>query len=163
MYSAVSVLADRPVAAAATIARLEQDSPDGRAVAAPGVRRARQGLARTGHVEVGDTKIGELLVRVPAADGELWPPIVVCELLEEMQSDNLDDGMYLGVVNGRGVTTRFPGDGGEQEMALVTKYEAAVRKPVAHFRATRVLRRLVGHYRDLARREDERRDLGDFQ
>lgn len=126
------------------------------------VAAARGALRESGHAEVGDVRVGEVLARVPAGADGIWLHEAVRELLEELQADGIDDGVFLGVVNGRGVTCRSPRDGGEQEAALAARYAAAAQALNDHRRTARVLRRLADNYRDDARREDDRRDLNEF-
>jgi hypothetical protein len=128
------------------------------------VRGARDALRTSGHTEVGDGRIGEVLARAPVGADGVWPHEAVRTLLEEVESDRLDQGVYLGRVNGRGVTCRSPDAGGEQEWRLAEQYErwaSAVATPSP--RAARVLRQLASSYRSHARREDAERDLDEFR
>jgi hypothetical protein len=123
---------------------------------------ARESLRQSGHDEIGDQKVGEVLARVRGGDSEMWPPACVRELIEDFSSESLEEGFYLGVVNGREVTVRSPYDGGEQEVALADRYARLAESASATPRVARVLRMLSDRYRGDARREDERRDLNEF-
>lgn len=72
---------------------------------------AREAFRQSGHDGVGDQEIGKVLARVRAGEDEAWPPACVRELLEDLCSESLEEGFYLGVMNGRGVTVRSPFDG----------------------------------------------------
>jgi hypothetical protein len=51
----------------------------------------------SGHSEVGDQQIGEVLSRVPAGGDGAWPHEEMRELLEDLASDHIETGVYLGV------------------------------------------------------------------
>lgn len=126
------------------------------------VLSARQALQESGHGETGDYQIGAVLARSPAGADGIWPHEAVRELLEELRSEDIEEGIYFGVVNGRGVTVRSPDDGGALETVLAQRYSNWATSLAAYPRAARVLRRLADNYRDYARREDEQRDLNEF-
>ncbi len=52
----------------------------------------------------------------------MWPCEEICDAIEETNSDDLDDGFQVGVLNSRGVTCRSPLDGGDLERKEATKY-----------------------------------------
>jgi hypothetical protein len=124
---------------------------------------ARQAFASTGHQEVGDGRIGEVLARSPlGADGH-WPHEAVRRLIEELQSENIEDGVFLGVVNGRGVTTRSLNTGGEPERELASRYTRWATALAGSFpRTTRVLQQLQNSYLQDGRRHDDHRDLNEY-
>jgi hypothetical protein len=65
----------------------------------------------------------------------------------------------MGKINQRGITTRSPQDGGEQERDLVTKYRGfAERCKVCWPRTSLVLRRIADRFELQARQHDERAD-----
>jgi len=127
------------------------------------VATAREALRASGHAELGDEQIGEVLARVPVGSDEIWPHECLRTLLEEWASNAIEDGVYLGRVNGRGVTSRLPETGGEPEHALSERYGSWAATVAPLFpRTARVLRRLADSYRSDARREDDSRDLDEF-
>jgi hypothetical protein len=71
----------------------------------------------SGHLEVADSKIGEMLASWPQPKDEntMWPCEEICDAIEEANSDDLDHGFQIGIRNSRGVTTRSPLDGGDLE------------------------------------------------
>jgi hypothetical protein len=140
----------------------ENGSVDGDALRS-WVQLAREALERSGHVEIGNKAIGTMLARVPPGADGVWPHESVRELLEELRSDDIERGLFFGVINNRGMSCRSPTDGGEQEMALVQKYENWATALMASTpRTARVLRQLAKNYRADARREDDQRDLNEF-
>ena len=75
----------------------------------------REKLAAVDRADIGDEKIGTALASSPADSNGEWPGEAVRNLLERLQSDNVERGLNIAIHNQRGVTTRSPTDGGEQE------------------------------------------------
>jgi fermentation-respiration switch protein FrsA (DUF1100 family) len=87
----------------------------------------------------------------------------VRSLLEELTSDRIETGLYIGVVNARGVTCRAHDTGGEPERALAEQHRAWASALAASApRAAGVLRRIAENYSSDAKREDDQRDLNEF-
>ena len=75
------------------------------------------------------------------------------DLLEEAQSEQIEQGFQIEMANGRGATWRDPEDGGEQERALAKKYAVVARGFAGKWpRTAAVFRRLVSGYEQDARR-----------
>jgi DNA-binding transcriptional ArsR family regulator len=128
------------------------------------VTGARGALRESGHAAVGDHVIGEVLSRAPVGADDVWPHEAIRNLLEDLKSDDLDEGLYLGVLNGRGVTSRSLDAGGALEREAAAKYSRwAAALAFASPRTARVLRDIAEHYERDARREDEERDLREFR
>lgn len=70
--------------------------------------------------EVGDHAIGKILSSCPIGADGIWPCEPVRQALEEIASNDIAEGMRIGVYNSRGVTWR--GKGGDQERDLAKKY-----------------------------------------
>ena len=66
---------------------------------------ARSLCRESGHLEVADSKIGEMLASWPQPEDEntMWPCEEICDAIEEADSDDLDHGFQIGVRNSRGV------------------------------------------------------------
>ncbi|MFG1625449.1 hypothetical protein [Kribbella sp. NPDC049227] len=112
-------------------------------------------LETTGRAGHGLRNLGEVLVRTPPDADGVWPGEVVRDFLEERQSDEIESGLYLAIVNGRGVTTRGLEEGGERERDLKAKYETdAVKISDVAPRAAAVLRGVARSYDRDARRND---------
>ena len=88
------------------------------------LERAMEMLAEQGRTEVGLHHIGQVLGHTPPDADGTWPGLVVRDLLEEVQLDHIETGLYLHIVNGRGVTSRGLEDGGDQERTLAATYRA---------------------------------------
>jgi hypothetical protein len=77
--------------------------------------------------------------------------------LEEVQSKDVEDGLEIQVYNNRGITSRGPAEGGDQERDVVAQYRAQADDLAdAWPRTAAVLRRLAdGFDRDARRYDDE--------
>lgn len=113
-------------------------------------------LAERGRTEVGLQHIGQVLGHTPPDADGTWPGIVVQDLLEEVQLDHIETGLYLHIVNSRGVTSRGLEDGGDQELRLASDYR--VKAEALADSAPRVaglFRRIAASYESDARRNEE--------
>lgn len=92
------------------------------------VERARERLAGIDRLDVGDQQIGTALASSPGDPNGDWPSRAVRDLVERLESDDIDNGISMAIYNRRGVTTRGITDGGAQERELVDSYRAQSRK-----------------------------------
>jgi len=106
-------------------------------------------------LEVSDITIGQVLAYAPAeADGS-WPCIPVREVIENVESSELERGLVTGVLNKRGVVSKALYEGGKQEHDLAAQYEGFASKCQASWpRTSAALRIIVRSYEEDARRED---------
>ena len=124
------------------------------------VSDARLALADADRADVGDEVIGEALAWSPPGEDGLWPAEPVRDLVESIGSTQLAAGLHIGVINRRGVTTRSPYDGGEQERKEAAKYAAWAREAASRWpRTSRILRGLAESYERDAQREDARAEV----
>ena len=91
------------------------------------VDRARNRLAEVDRAVIGDQMIGEALAVSPPDPGGDWPCLAVRKLIERLQSDDIELGLHVALRNQRGVTSRSPTDGGDQERQLVATYREKSR------------------------------------
>lgn len=119
------------------------------------VKRARFHLSTIDRSDIGDEQIGQLLSgSLPGADGA-WPAEGVREVIETIGSRELENGLYVGRLNARGITTRRPYDGGDQERSLAATYRQWARQVKPQWsRTARVLQQLADNYEWDARRQD---------
>ena len=74
---------------------------------------------------VTDLKIGEWLSDWPYKKNlELWPDPIIAELLDQEDAEDIRRGFYTGVHNSRGVSSRSPYAGGDQERKIADKFIA---------------------------------------
>jgi hypothetical protein len=71
---------------------------------------------------IADQQIGRVLRWVSDDPDDMWPNRVVRDLIERIESRDLETGLEIGLHNSRGVTWRGLTDGGAQERALQAKY-----------------------------------------
>ena len=126
------------------------------------IRDARELLAASNRTEVGDLLLGETLSGSPEDDDGLWPAEPVRDVIELVQSEELEQGIATGVANARGVVTKGLREGGRQEWALHARYEqladgANDRWP----RTAAMLRSIAQSYRREAEEEDKRAALSE--
>jgi len=120
---------------------------------------ARSLCRDSGHLEVADSKIGEMLATWPQPENGnvMWPCEEICDAIEEANSDDLDHGFQIGIRNSRGVTTRSPLDGGDLERKEAAKYRRwAEHCDIDWPRAAASLRSVADSYDFDAQHEDAR-------
>ena len=106
-------------------------------------------------VKGGLIAIGRMLRWGPGERDGVWPAPVICDIIQELSSDLVDDHFQGAVYNSRGITSRGPFDGGEQERQLAKQYEDYAMKLDAKWpRVTAILRQLAAGYRSEAKRHD---------
>ena len=85
----------------------------------------------------------------------VWPCEPVRELLDEPWASKLREGFVHGTLSKRGVTSRHPYEGGDQERELAAMYrQHAEALCTSHPRTASALTRLVDYYNHDALRED---------
>lgn len=118
------------------------------------VQNVRDRAGELGRVEVADLCIGRLLSTAPAGADDVWPCEPVRQVLEDVQSKKMVQGVSMGRFNSRGVVTR--GRGGDQERDLAVEYRKAESAlEFSHpFVATALLGDLANQYERMAKHED---------
>lgn len=120
------------------------------------IAEARELLDQADRLVIGEQEIGQMLGRMTDTVDGSRPAVEVRELLEELRSENIALGVYLAIVNSRGVTWRRPEEGGDQERVLAADYrrrakDAAYRWPIT----AEILRGIADGLEREAQREDE--------
>lgn len=105
----------------------EDSSVDAEALRA-WVVRARELAAECGRTEVADIYIGHVLAFSPIDPDGIWPHRAVRNLIEELENPVIERGWRTQIFNNRGITTRMPTDGGEQERTLAERYQNDARQ-----------------------------------
>lgn len=118
------------------------------------IHEARSLLAQRGRGKIGDLSIGKILRYVPSGPDELdeiWPPVLVRNVLEDLESDHLEQGLIVEINNSRGVTTRRLTEGGDLERELAEKYQVfAEELRVEWPRTANMLERIAQGYEHYA-------------
>jgi hypothetical protein len=119
------------------------------------VGAARTLLTQKGLIKVGDINIGHVLRYVPEDADGVWPTIAVRELIDDVASQDLEQGILAEVYNSRGATFRDLNSGGKEERALAKKYSDYARKLGTRWpRTRRMLEQIAEQWERDARRED---------
>lgn len=120
------------------------------------VKDARAQAHAIGRAEVADDFIGKILSASPMGADGAWPAEPVREVLDLYRNSTMLEGFGIGKSNRRGVTTRMPRDGGQQERDLVAQYRAwSAVVGAEHPYTAKALDRLALRYEHDAQREDE--------
>lgn len=118
---------------------------------------AREACQAARRGPIGDEKIGEVLARAVVGEDGVWPPRAVREVIEQVRSESVETGLFIGRLRLMGTSTRAIGEGGRQERNLAEEYRrhAAACGP-GFLRTVAILNRLAESYEADARREDAR-------
>ncbi|MBL4844157.1 MAG: hypothetical protein JKY65_01415, partial [Planctomycetes bacterium] len=126
------------------------DSVDQQALL-PWVRGAREALVDIGRLEVGDEKIGEMLSGSPIGEDGAWPHPAIREVIDEVLSTDLEQGIALGKFNSRGV---HGCDGGASERSRAEDCRRSAQIVQARWpRTAAMLRRMAARHSDTSERE----------
>ena len=118
------------------------------------VKTVREGCAELARLDIADIYLGKLFSCAPEGKDGIWPCEPVREVMEDIQSEKISNGVCTGLYNSRGAHSR--GEGGDQERALAEKYREWARAlQYSHsFVASSVLMGMVRMYEHDANRED---------
>jgi hypothetical protein len=120
------------------------------------VDEAQHLLSEAERYRVGAVHIGQVLVSAPTGSDGRWPHEAVRDLFEELQSDELEEGFYIELLNRRGVTSRGLEDGGAQERELAEQYAADAKHVADRWpRVAAVLRKIAKSYENQAQQNEE--------
>lgn len=127
------------------------------------VRSARKLCAALKRGAISDERLGNLLSYSPAGSDGVWPHPAVRDLIEEISSRHLEEGISIGVYNSRGVVTKSPGEGGGQERELSATYRTFSEATATQWpRTSALLRQIAEQYDREARAEDIRSEQLDL-
>ncbi|WP_444942460.1 hypothetical protein ACJJI3_11025 [Microbulbifer sp. ZKSA004] len=125
------------------------------------VSLAREQLIECGRLEIGDLYIGKYLSKCHSDEEDgIWPKKSVRDVIESLKSQSFEEGIINGKLNSRGITTRHPYAGGQQERTLADRYQTDSESvQLIYPRTAKILRELADHYRSDANRHDQTVDL----
>lgn len=113
---------------------------------------------------VGDTHIGQVLAFAMPDENGNWPPEPVCKIIDETQSESLDNGFSCGIFNKRGVSSKTLFEGGEQEKMLAEQFKSyASALSTSYPRTAAILTKVAEGYKNKARREDQDASIRDLE
>ena len=113
-------------------------------------------------VKVIDSVVGDILGDIPRDDN--YPPRALCELVESLNSDNVDQSIRTRICNSRGITVRAKNEGGNQERSIVSRFEDYREKTkLLYPRMTKIFDDLINGYKRMAGHEDEEAIIADLE
>ena len=121
------------------------------------MNEARAGLEAAGRLPIGLTVVGQMLSGSPHGRDGLWPCAAVMEVIEEVESTDLEEGVAVGVHNRRSSGVKDAGVGGAAERELAQEYDGySIAARAKHRRTARMLRGIAESYGRAADSEDRR-------
>lgn len=106
--------------------------------------------------------IGQMLRWGPEEKEGVWPAPAICDILQQLSSDIVDEGFLTAIYNSRGTTSRGPFEGGIQERQLADRYESYASKLDAQWpRVAAILRQLAAGYRSEGKIHDQEAEKGE--
>ena len=113
--------------------------------------------------EVAETHLGGLLARFARhRSWDDWLPDSILDFINRPENTGLRNRFEMGVSNARGVTSRSPYDGGEQERHLAVRYrELSTRYGNSHPRVSTMLISIAEDYERDATRHDDQAAVGE--
>ncbi|MCK5225994.1 MAG: hypothetical protein KAQ89_04690, partial [Planctomycetes bacterium] len=125
------------------------------------ITESRKLAEEAGLLSVCDSRIGEILSCSPESTDGTWPCVEVRDILEEVQSEFIEDGFQVGKYNQRGVICRDKG--GKLEWDLSQKYRAYAEKVRIKWpRTASILEGLASTYEREAKEWDKRTELEEY-
>jgi len=120
------------------------------------VRQAIALLEKEELMKGGLSAIGQMLSWGPNERDGVWPASPICDIVQDLSSEYVDESFRIAIYNSRGTTSRGPYDGGGQERQLAKRYENYAAKLDAQWpRVAAILRHLATGYRSEAKRHDQ--------
>jgi hypothetical protein len=109
-----------------------------------------------------DLVVGNILGDIPRDSN--YPPQALCELVEDLHNDTVDQTISTSIYNSRGVTIRAFNAGGDQERSIVSKFEEYKEKTsLLYPRMTEIFNRLIRIYKQEAGRLDDEALIADLE
>lgn len=124
------------------------------------IDEARQLCQQRDRATLGDQTLGQILAHAPAGEDDVWPGLPARDILNRPELEAMRAGFRIGAINKRGMTSRAPDEGGNQERTLAQSYlDNAEAMATSHPYLAETLRQLAQHYQADARREDDEAGL----
>jgi hypothetical protein len=134
---------------------LQEDGSVDEAVLQGWVSKVRELAGARGRGRVADSYVGKVLASAPVDPDGDWPHAAVRNMLEMLESKEVETGFEIAIHNSRGVVTRSLNEGGVQERALAEKYRKYAEALGDQWpRTAAVLRRVSVSYQAEADEED---------
>ena len=106
-------------------------------------------------LEVADAQIGQVLAHY-TENIDLWPPIEIASIIEEINTDSMKNNFYASTKNKRSSSVRGPFDGGEIERNHAKHFQKFASAHKYRFpNVSKVLKDIANAYIFEARKMDE--------
>jgi hypothetical protein len=119
------------------------------------VDATRTKLREIDRASVGDRQIGEVLANAQRAEDGSRITEAIRNILEDLDSDDIDRGLELAIYRERGFTMRGVIEGGAQERNLAQDFRTQSEAAKASPRTRKLLKRIAETYERQARRIDQ--------
>lgn len=120
------------------------------------ITTVRKMAEESGRLKAADVQIGSVLAQYPENE-EPWPPMEICKIIEEINTDTLKSSFSSAVFNKRGSSTRGTFDGGNIERGHAEYFRKQANTIKYEFPETaKILNNLALGYEADAKRMDER-------
>lgn len=118
------------------------------------VNEVRKLANESGRDDIVDLYIGQLLAHSkPNLTSGSWPPAAVASVLEQIASDNIEDGIVTERFNMRGVYVKPDGEGGLQEREFALRYRQWAGQATS-IRTAAMLEQIAERWEEDAKRAD---------
>jgi len=136
------------------------------------INQAREFAKASDRLRFAEAKIGFILAKYPETNQKMdpekelnWPPDILCEIMEEINSEALFDNFRTSTYNKRSFSSRGAFAGGKREWHIATYFrKLATLKAIRFPHIAAILENLAKDFEHQARNEDERaeRDRLDY-
>lgn len=120
------------------------------------VNKVRELAASSDRTEVVDMLIGQVLAKYPEEKDKVWPPDIICEVIESINTRSLKNNFSAAIFNKYGSSSRGPFDGGDRERNLSAYFSGLAKERKAYPNVSAILTDLSKEYLETAKQEDDR-------
>ncbi|MBA2861103.1 hypothetical protein [Methanococcus maripaludis] len=120
------------------------------------VNDIRELATKHGRLDVADIQIGKILAKYPEEQEKIWPPEEICEIIEIIDSEELNDSFYIAILNKNGMISRGVLEGGDIERKHAKYYSELADEYMTRYpNVTRIFEKLSKRYLEDAKKRDE--------
>lgn len=124
------------------------------------IEAARDMCREADRLTMCEQTLGQILAHAPTDEDGTWPFLPARDVLDRAELDEMRTGFAIGTHNKRGVTSRSPWDGGDQERDLSAQYHSqAERVQYSHPNVAAMLTEIAKSYEHEGTREDVEANL----
>jgi hypothetical protein len=121
------------------------------------VKKSRELAKNCARIGVCDSQIGHLFARCSSQtlEGQM-PKVELMQIMEDMKSETILEGFYIGLINNRGITMRGSLEGGKQELDIATIYKQLAEQTSNYTNVSSIFDKLGAYYIEEAKEWDEK-------